>query len=223
MCTACESYIMKNVSDYADALASGREGLALFGVRFPESTKKKQAALEQEIESIQSLLGGRSIDSLIDLPVMTDPEIRMVMSILTTIWSSAYISGNQVLTRLISATMVRLSLIHGNSEESAYGYATHAITVGPLREDYKAAYEFGSLALQVNERFNDSRRRAKICQQFQAHVNPLAAAFEGVHPLCARGPPQRLRDRRFHLRDLRRVHRNLGGYGHHSKPRSIRA
>ncbi len=43
--------------------------------------------------------------------------------------------------------------------------------VGPVREDYEAAYEFVLLALAVNERFNDSRRRAKIYQQFHAHAN----------------------------------------------------
>jgi Nif-specific regulatory protein len=160
----------ENQSRYADALASARQCLALFGVSFPDSAQQQQAALESEVASIQSLLDGRSIASLVDLPVMTNPEIRMVMNLLTTIWSSAYISGEQALTRLISATMVRLSLTHGNSEESAYGYATHAITVGPVRADYKSAYEFGVLALRVNERFNDSRLRAKICQQFQAHV-----------------------------------------------------
>ena len=117
------------------------------------------------------MLGERSSASLIDLPVMTDPEIRMVMNILTDIWSSAYILGNPALARLISAKMVRLSLMHGNVEESAYGYVTHAITVGPVREDYQSAYEFGRLALAVNERFHDSRRRAKIHQQFHAHVN----------------------------------------------------
>lgn len=161
----------ENLSRYAAAIASGREALSLFGVSFPDSEAAQQDALELEIEAIQSLLDNRSIASLIDLPVMTDPEIRMVMNILTTIWSPAYISGNQILTRLISATMVRLSLAHGNSEESAYGYATHTITVGPVCEDYEAAYEFGLLALAVNERFNDSRRRAKIYQQFHAHAN----------------------------------------------------
>ncbi len=160
----------ENQSRYADALTSARASLGLFGVSFPDSPQEQQAALEGEIAAIQSLLGRRRIASLIDLPVMTDPEIRMVMNLLTTIWSSAYISGEQALTRLISATMVRLSLRHGNSEESAYGYATHAITVGPVRADYESAYEFGVLALRVNERFNDSRLRAKICQQFQAHV-----------------------------------------------------
>ncbi len=160
----------ENQSRYADALSTAQESLALFDISFPSSKEEQQAAVESEILEIESLLGEREISSLIELPVMTDPEVKMVMSTLTTIWSSAYISGEQTLTRLISATMVRLSLVHGNAEESAYGYATHAITVGPVLAEYESAYEFGVLALRVNERFNDSRLRAKICQQFQAHV-----------------------------------------------------
>jgi PAS domain S-box-containing protein len=181
----------ENMSRYADALATARECLGLFGVSFPDSVEERQAALDEEIVSIQSLLGRRNIASLIDLPVMTDPEIRMVMHILTDIWSSAYILGDPILARLISATMVRLSLVHGNAEESAYGYVTHAITVGPVREDYESAYEFGSLALRVNERFNDRRRRAKIHQQFHAHVNlwrqPMATCIPFAREACRSG------------------------------------
>ena len=93
------------------------------------------------------------------------------MGILTALWAPAYILGDQALTRLISATMVRLSLTHGNIEESAYGYVTHAITVGPVRGDYESAYRFGRLALSVNERLNDRKRRAKVHQQ---HLRPRA-------------------------------------------------
>ena len=87
--------------------------------------------------------------------------------------------------------MVRLSLIHGNAEESAYGYVTHAITVGPMRGDYQSAYEFGRLALRVNEGFNDRRRRAKIHQQFHAHVNlwrqPMATCIPYAREACRSG------------------------------------
>ncbi|MEW6683352.1 MAG: sigma 54-interacting transcriptional regulator [Nitrospirota bacterium] len=181
----------ENMSRYADALAVACESLALFGVSFPDSVEGKQAALESEIESIRSLLGQRRIESLIDLPVMIHPETRMVMTILTDMWSSAYIIGEEVLARLISATMVRLSLLHGNLEESAYGYVTHAITVGPVCGDYESAYEFGRLALRVNERFNDSRRRAKIHQQFHAHVNlwrqPIQTCIPHAREACRSG------------------------------------
>jgi predicted ATPase/GAF domain-containing protein len=171
----------ENLSRYAEALASARAALALFGVGFPAAAADQAAALETELAAIQSLLGAREIAELIELPVMTDPAIRMVMSILMTGWASAYISGQPLLTRLISAMLVRLSLVHGNAEESAYGYATHTVTVGPVRGDYAAAYEFGQLALRVNERFHDTRRRAKIYQQFHAHANfwrqPLATCL----------------------------------------------
>jgi predicted ATPase len=181
----------ENMSRYGDALAIARESLALFGVSFPDSPEEKEAALEREIQSIQSLLGESSIESLIDLPAMTDPATRMVMNTLTDIWSSAYIVGDPVLARLISATMVRLSLVHGNAAESAYGYVTHAITVGPVREDYKSAYEFGRLALEVNERFNDSKRRAKIHQQFHAHVSlwrrPMQECLPYAREACRSG------------------------------------
>ncbi|TMH76376.1 MAG: GAF domain-containing protein [Betaproteobacteria bacterium] len=172
----------ENLAKYAEALASAREGLALLGVSFPDEESKKQDALEREIAQIDSLRGGREIAALVDLPTMTDPQHRMVMVMLTDIWSAAYILGDATLARLISATLVRLSLTHGNIEESAYGYVTHAITVGPVRGEYAAAYEFGRLALAVNRRFEDARRRAKIYQQFHAHVNFWCQPFSTCLP-----------------------------------------
>jgi transcriptional regulator with GAF, ATPase, and Fis domain len=181
----------ENMSRYAEALATARDSLALFSVAFPDAAPLKQAALDAEIAAIHSLLGGRRIEALIELPAMTDPEIRMVMSILTDIWASTYILGDAVLARLISATMVRLSLVHGNLAESAYGYVTHAITVGPILQDYKSAYEFGRLALLVNERFHDTKRRAKIHQQFHAHVclwrQPMRLCMHHAREACRSG------------------------------------
>lgn len=172
----------ENLSSYAAAVECGREALALFGVSLPASSGEKQSALEGELDKIQLLLAGRTIDALVDLPVMEDPEKRMVMKLLTLAWASAYISGDQVLTRLFSATLVRLSLEYGNTEESAYGYATHTVTVGPIRGDYESAYAWGELALKVNDRFNDQKGRAKIHQQFHAHANYWRRPFEAGVP-----------------------------------------
>ena len=113
---------------------------------------------------------------------MTDRNTRMVMRLLTIAWAPAYISGDEVLARLISAAMVRSSLAYGNTEDSAYGYVTHAITIGPVRKDYRAAYEWGELALKVNGRFDDVKHRAKIHQQFQAHVNLWRRPFDTCIP-----------------------------------------
>ena len=170
--------LYENQSRWLDAVSAGRDGLALFGISFPERMEDKLAALDREVHTVEKLVGARSIASLIDLPEMTDANMRMVMRILTILWAPAYIAGDEVLARLISATMVRLSIAHGHTEDSAYGYVTHAIMVGPIRRDYRSAYEWGTLALQVNRRFNDLKRRAKIHQQFQAHVNLWCRPFE---------------------------------------------
>jgi predicted ATPase len=171
----------ENMSRYAEAVKSGKEGLALFGVTFPESDEAKRLSLQAEISAIRDLKGGRSIDSLVNLPVMEDPETRAVMKLLTAVWAPAYVAGDQYLTRLISAWLVRLSLEHGNIEESAYGYVTHAITLGSVLGDYGSGYEFGRLALSVNDRFEDHKRRAKVHHMFSCFVNPwrkpLATCF----------------------------------------------
>jgi predicted ATPase/signal transduction histidine kinase/GAF domain-containing protein len=181
----------ENMARYADALASAREGLALFDITLPEDDAHKHAALEREIKAIEAAIGTRTIESLIELPTMHDDGMRMVMAILTDIWSPAYILGDAVLARLISARLVRLTLQYGQCEESAYGYVTHAITVGPVRRDYEAAYAFGALALQVNQRFDDRRRRAKIQQQFHAHVNlwcrPMQSCIAYAKQACCSG------------------------------------
>lgn len=181
----------ENTARYADAIAVARAGLVLFGVTLPAAEADKQAALDSEIERILSRLGDRPIATLVELPDMVDPATMMVMSLLTDAWSPAYIVGDATLARLISATLVRLSIEHGNVAESAYGYVTHAITVGCVRGDYASAWEFGNLALAVNAHFADTRRRAKILQQFHAHVNlwrqPFATCIAYAREACRSG------------------------------------
>ena len=172
----------ENRSRYGEAISSGRDGLALFGIALPETEAAAAAALDAELDAIRVRLAGRPIESLIALPVMDDVRVRTAMRILTLMWASVYISGNQRLTGLISATMVRLSLDHGNTEDSAYGYVTHAITVGPVRRQFADASAWGDLAIAVNERFGDVKRRAKVHQQVHAHVKLWRHAFAACVP-----------------------------------------
>jgi transcriptional regulator with GAF, ATPase, and Fis domain/predicted ATPase len=181
----------ENLSRYAEAVRIGCEGLRLFGVALPDSPSDKAAAVEEEMAAIERLRAGRPIAALVDLPVLGDVATRMILKLLTTTWAPAYISGDPALTSLISARIVRLSIERGNSEDSAYGYVTHAITVGPLRGDYRSAYEWGSLALAVNDRFSNQTRRSKIHQQFNAHVTlwrrPLQTCIPHAREACRSG------------------------------------
>jgi len=103
---------------------------------------------------------------------------------------SAYILGDAVLARLISATHVRLSLVHGNVESRPYGYVTHAITVGQVRRRHDRP-TIRHLALRVNERFNDSRGGQDSSTVFHAHVNlwrqPMQTCIRYAREACRSG------------------------------------
>lgn len=167
---------------YDQAVQAGRQGLSMLGIELPESAAAKQTALIAEIERIHEQLQLTPISRLIELPVMSKPEVKMGMKLLMTMWAPAYIAADHDLSDLISATMVRLSLLHGHCEESAYGYVTHAITVGTKFGDYKSGYDFGRLALQVNEQFADRKLRAKIQHMFSCFVNLWRAPLKSCFP-----------------------------------------
>jgi len=171
----------ENMAKYVEAVQAGREGLKLFGIALPENGDEKKRAFGAELQAIQNKIGDRTIADLIHLPVMSAPEMKMSMKLLMTAWAPAYIAGDNHLTILISAMMVRLSLEHGNTEASCYGYVTHAITVGTGLGDYKSGYEFGRLALAVNDKFHDLKFRAKAHHMFSCFVNfwrqPIKTCF----------------------------------------------
>lgn len=181
----------ENMARYADALATALDALAPFGIELPATDWEQAAALAREIDTIATLRRDRAIEALIDLPELHDEGTALAMGMLTEMWSSAYILGHTTLARLISATLVRLSLQRGQRAESAYGYVTHAITVGAVRGDLQEAHAFGRLALAVNQRFDDTRRRAKVFQQFHAHVafwcEPYAACLPYAQAACRSG------------------------------------
>jgi predicted ATPase len=75
-------------AEYRQAVDRGLECLRLFGVEMPAAPTREQVQLEYE--KIYQQLGNRSIESLIDLPLMTNPDIQAVMSILSVIAASAF-------------------------------------------------------------------------------------------------------------------------------------
>ncbi len=157
----------ESLSRYADAIRTGHDGLALFDITFPDAPEARQNALDREVAIIESLIGVRSIESLIDLPPMRDPEQRSVLKLLANLHTPCYLSGDKTLTLLNTATMVRLCLEHGNMEDSAYAYVLFAaMFLGPVREDFEAAYAFGKLAIRVNERFEHRALRARVLMMF---------------------------------------------------------
>jgi PAS domain S-box-containing protein len=169
-------------SRYHDAVRAGTQALALFNLAYPSSEAARARALDEELAEIERLVDKRPIASLVDLPVTADPEARFVLKLLTSLHTPCYLSGDKTLTLLNTSLMVRISLTHGYTEESALAFVLHAMHLGQIQARYQEAYDFGILALRINDRLPDPGLRAKILMNFSWAVSiwrkPVVDSFE---------------------------------------------
>jgi PAS domain S-box-containing protein len=127
--------------------------------------------VRQEYDRIWQLLGSRSIEALLDLPLMTDPDRRATMDVLTALASLALFTDDH-LFRLVIGRMAALSLEHGNSDGSCLAYAWLGGILGTYFGDYQAGFRFGRLGLDLVEKRGLDRFRARVYLVFGAHVSP---------------------------------------------------
>ena len=76
-------------------------------------------------------MADRTIESLVDLPMMDEPEMAAVMSVMVRVGLASYFT-NANLHQVIAARLVELTLAHGLSESSVYGCAGLGSCLGPI-------------------------------------------------------------------------------------------
>src|SRR5882672_6468676 len=124
--------------------------------------------VRQAYDRLLQRLGSGSSESLVDLPLMTDPDRRATMDVLTMLTTPALFTEEN-LFRLVVCRMAALSLEHGNSDGSCLAYAWLGSVLGMYFGDYQAGFRFGRLGLDLVERGLD-RFRARVYLVFAVHV-----------------------------------------------------
>ena len=159
----------------------GMTGLALFGVTFPEDEKEQEAAMSAALAEVSENLGQRRIEDLIHAPVITDPDQRTIMKLLSTVTAPAYFINPTFFT-LIILKQVNRSLKYGHTEVSAFGYATYGMILTGIMGRYREAYAFGRLAMDLNEKFNNVDLKCKLSNVFGGFISyfirPLRESLE---------------------------------------------
>ncbi|MEH2546051.1 PAS domain S-box-containing protein [Bradyrhizobium sp. AZCC 2262] len=143
--------------NYAPAVRTALECLRTFGVDLPDSPTPEQ--MRVEYEEMRRTLGDRPIESLVDLPMMDDPEIRAVMKLFSALGELAYHADGD-LFQMISCWMVKLTCRHGTSEYSTIGYGAIAVVLGPAFHRFADGEAFARLAVAVAERYGFSVQKA---------------------------------------------------------------
>jgi PAS domain S-box-containing protein len=104
----------------------------------------------REYERIWSLLGGRPIEELIDLPLMSDPDSLATVDVLTKVGPPSLFTDSN-LHSMVLCKAINLSLEHGNTDGSCVHYVGLSETAGPHFGDYEAGFRFGRLGYELVE------------------------------------------------------------------------
>jgi PAS domain S-box-containing protein len=154
-----------------DAVAVMLAALARLGLSFPETDAAIAAAVAAELEAITVALRGRGADDLVDAPEAQDPAVRAAMGILEEGLAAIYVA-RPAMWPLLALRTARLSLEHGHTDESAFGYIAYAVVLAALTGDHRRAFTFSELSLRLDERRGtQDRLRGKLLFHHAAMVS----------------------------------------------------
>ncbi len=140
------------------AVASALAALRLLGIGL--SAKPSWEDVQREYDRIWTTLDGRPVESVVDLPPMTDPEKIATIGLLAVLYAPAYFT-NFNLTALSIFHMVNLSLMHGNPATSQ-GFALFGWIIGPAFGRYEEGHRICGLACAMADERNEVLDMSRI-------------------------------------------------------------
>ncbi|HYD78608.1 MAG TPA: AAA family ATPase [Paucimonas sp.] len=129
-----------------------------FGADLPAHPTSEE--IEHECDLIWKNMNGRSIESLIDLPLMTDPDKLAVARVLASLILPGAFTDMK-LAYMVQSHMVNFCLLHGVAKELVYGLASFEVVAGAIFRRYADAYRFTRLADRLVDKHAFATEKAK--------------------------------------------------------------
>jgi PAS domain S-box-containing protein len=164
-CLQMDVYLLLDRSDRAVSVCLAY--LRQVGIDWTAHPDDQQVRFEYE--QIWTQLGERSIEQLIDLPLMEDPAALVTLDALSKLFAPA-LQSDANLACLTICKAVSLSLQHGNCDASCMLYANVMRVAGPRFGDYAAGYRFGRLGCDLVDRRGLTRYEARTYLCFSIFV-----------------------------------------------------
>jgi predicted ATPase/signal transduction histidine kinase len=135
--------------EHPQAVDSALACLRRFGIDMPAHPTSGQ--VQAEYNTVWQTLSGRRIESLIDLPLMTDPKMQAALQVLSVLAGPATFTDFQLFC-LLACRMVSVSIQHGMSGAAAYAYACLGSVLGANFRRYREGYCLARLACDLVEK-----------------------------------------------------------------------
>ena len=146
-------------------------------IQFYSAQNQLQTAMDTTLQVLEMLGISLSeskpqdvtIDSLSQLPTMTNPYQLAALRILMIVWGTAIIVTPQLVPKM-AFTMVNICINYGNSPLSAFSYAFYGFNQCESPEYIEKGYQFGQLALTVLDQFETRDTKCRVHQIFNAFI-----------------------------------------------------
>ena len=155
----------------AEAIVIQQKSTQLLGWTIPTEPQQIQTSLNTEIATVTQFLEQQTVASILEHPKMTDALTEEMLRILQILFYTAWLSGQPTLALLALAKMTTLSLHHGNSEMSPFGYVGYGLIANTVLKNITQSYQFGSMAVQLCEQFDNPDVRGMTNFFFAADVH----------------------------------------------------
>ncbi|MEG4966540.1 AAA family ATPase [Microcoleus sp. B6-A1] len=151
-----------------EALNTGLQVLKLLGVEFP--SEPNPSDIGQALGETAAILNEKRIEDLIDLPLMTAPQQLATITILSSLFSPAYVALPP-LVPLVVCKQVNLSVQYGNASLSPYAFAIYSFLLCGMG-DIDRGYQLGELALRLVSKLNAKEIQAKTSAMVHSGIQP---------------------------------------------------
>ena len=140
-----------------------------------------------EYDRIWLQLATRSIEDILELPLMTDPASLATMDVLTKIAPAAFTLMEANFHALAVCWAANLSLERGNSDASCDVYVRLGFIAGDRFGDYKSGSRFGKVGYDLVERWGLKRFQARTYLLFAHFLIPYTRHVKAGRDLLDRG------------------------------------
>ncbi|MBG1267061.1 AAA family ATPase [Nostoc sp. WHI] len=161
-----QTYVAQN--KLLEAIQIGLQLLEQLRVHLPSQPTFED--VQQALSKTVSKLANRPIEDLVNLPMMSEPEVLGAMQLLARMCASAYLAVPPLFL-LIVLKMVDLLVEYGNMMLAPFAYAAYGIILCGVVFEIEAGYQFGQLALSLLDRLDAKPIEARTLFPISDQIN----------------------------------------------------
>lgn len=163
--------VNSNLGRFEDAIVNVGEAIKALGFEWPETDEEINQQMGAELAKIDNYLKQNSPMSLQQLEPMTDEKVLLLSLLYASAWPAA-LNVNYPLSTLFVFKLVTLSIEHGNSSVSPFGYVNYGTMLTAQFGRYQEGYDFGKLAVELVESSNNLALMSKVYTMFGVTNSP---------------------------------------------------